>query len=266
MIFAALTGELLRPVRAWCEQAAGGYMPLGFAVIILAFSQSFAFAQCAGVCKGNEAYVGETKTHCYCMNRHVVLNIRTINQAISHGRRPPFQPVWENYTTFLDKHIASGLAPDQNRCAITLSLTLGLQPRTGEHSVADLGDPGMVDRLARALKSALPGTPGSVAGPHILPEVTHAQIAKRYYIRAEELAERLREKWGEPAELKKSEARQYIQGKKGVVFLLHAYRETSHVGLRAGNHIDVWNGDRIGSTATLPLEEAEKVWFWQFDH
>jgi hypothetical protein len=252
-------------MQAGRRVAARPYASLLLAAVILATPQ-FAFAQCAGVCIGEEEYVGETETHCFCMNRLLVANIRTIKNAVAAGKQPSFRAVWENYTIFLAKHVATGLAPDQNRCAITLSLTLGLRPYPGEHSIADLGDPGMIDRLIRAVRSAMPGDPGSVGGPHIIPEVTNAQIAKRYYIRSEELAGRLRKEWGEPDELKQSDARESIKGKKGVIFLLHAYPEASHVGRRAGNHIDVWDGHRLGSTASLPLEHAEKIWFWEFEH
>src|ERR1043166_9193910 len=95
--------------------------------IVPASAQSPASALCMRKCAPDEA-VGEDAKRCYCLGGELIENIKTIKSAIASGARPPFLAVWQNYSTYFHDHIGEGLAPDQNRCAITLSLTLGLQP------------------------------------------------------------------------------------------------------------------------------------------
>jgi hypothetical protein len=151
------------------------------------------------------------------------------------------------------------MAPDENACAITLSMTLGLQPQGDEKTLANL------DPRARSFGHHLWGKLFNRDG-QTLQTVTDADIAKRYYINSEQLAARLGRDWGPTTVLSGREARTYLSGKKGIIYIWHGYRNAWRAGLRTGNHIDVWNGDRIVGThnpSTPPIEEAQKVWFWE---
>src|SRR5205814_5430787 len=109
--------------------------------------------------------------------------------AVSRGDKPPFQPLADYYDYNIKQTVAKNLAPDEDRCAIALSLTLGLEPRPGEASLAQLGDRGRVDGIIHNIKVGLLGcikrrdmqcVDDAVQRVHTLPEVTHAEIAKRY--------------------------------------------------------------------------------------
>lgn len=171
-------------------------------------------------------------------------NAKAIKDAMSQGQKPPFEPLWDYYQTTYK--VAEGFALNENRCAIRLSLTLGFEPRANEASLRDL-------KLIRKINPER----GSIA------ELADAEIAKRYYIRAQELANRIRDEWGEPAIIKTRDARKLIAGKKGIVLIQDAYGEPDDRGHRTIDHIDVWNGSRIGSDVYPNFAEAPQVWFWQ---
>lgn len=165
-------------------------------------------------------------------------NAKAIKDAISEGRKPPFQPVWDHYQN--NRDIAKGFAPQENRCAMVLSITLGVEPRANEASLRDLKLRGGV-----------------------IPELADAEIAKRYYIRAQELANRLQDEWGEPVLLKSSAAEKAITGKRGIVFIEDGWANAR--GEMTVDHIDVWNGRLIGAHNALEprFERAVRVWFWE---
>lgn len=183
-----------------------------------------------------------------CMPAENILeNARLVKDATSHGQAPSFQPLWDNYQYYRD--VAKGFAPEENRCAMVLSMTLGLEPRTGEANLQQLGVTGGLATIFKQIR-----------GKMVIPEVSNSEIAKRYYIRAQQLANRLQNEWGAPLVVEGPNARMAIIGKKGVIFIQDAYGIS---GRRSGDHIDVWNLDRIGSSATLPFDKAGKVWFWE---
>lgn len=197
-------------------------------------------------------------------------NARLVRDAVSNGQIPPFQPLLDFYTFVFKYHIAKDLIPGENACAITLSMTLGLEPKSGEASLYHLAERENYNweqfisrhdhwkvflRLARRMYQH-----GTLMGP--IPEVTDAQLARRYYIKSEQLADRLTTVWGNPTkELRGSEAEAYISDRRGVVFLKHAYGPWYR---RRGNHIDIWDRTRLASNPNPPpFRQAEKVLFWE---
>lgn len=164
-------------------------------------------------------------------------NAKLIKDAVSQGQKPPFQPVWDTYRS--KRAIAKGFAPEENRCALVLSMALGFEPRANEASLRDLKE-----------------------RKGVIPELADAELAKRYYIRAQELANRLNDEWGTPEVIKSTEARGSISGKTGIVFIQDAW--TDGRGRMTVDHIDVWDGGRIGAYDALepPFERAREVWFW----
>jgi hypothetical protein len=205
---------------------------------------------------------------------------KTIADAVSRGRQPPFRVLWDYYEFALQYEIAKGLAPDQNRCALTLSLVLGLQPRGGEVSLAQLREEPVASGAVTAIRSLISHLAENardaahLTGARTLPQITDAQIARRYYIRAEDIAARLRDLWRRDAVyLRGPEARAYIQDKRGIIFLQNYFwkwsqpvRDPLHPLELTGDHIDLWNGERPGSSfedTLSKVEDAELVWFWE---
>lgn len=171
-------------------------------------------------------------------------NAKIVQDALARGDKPPFKPLWDYYK--YNRPIALGLVPNDAKCAIVMSMTLGVEPRPNELSLHDIGNKKLVDQLVSPIKTML-----------LLP-VKDSEIAKRYYVRAQELADRLKSDWGAPIELKGKNARGAIANKKGIIFLKNAY------GVRgSGDHIDLWDRDHVASTASTPYWRAEKVWFWE---
>lgn len=187
--------------------------------------------------------------------RKALENAKAIRAALSKGDKPPFEPVLELYG--YNRQIALNMVGEnESRCAIVLSMTLGITPNgSGDASV------------------------------HVLPknQVTDAEIAKRYYLRAHELAHRLisERQWGRPLYLDGAKARQSITGKRGILYIEHAYlTKTTYkefpTGWKFGDHIDLWDRDHFASDAGTPFEparedpwwsfapqEAREVWFWE---
>lgn len=156
------------------------------------------------------------------------------------GHRPVFASAWQKH---LDPKVGSrvtagGLIPNDNRCALTLSITLGLSPRPGEHSLDDMP----------------PNTPWK---RHLIDEIRGAGLAGRYYIKSAELASRLRNEWGEP--IRPRSRNIDLHGKVGVLFF--------DGGFGGGNHIDLWNGQRWAADTRTNFEQAmssaRDVWFWE---
>ena len=170
-----------------------------------------------------------------------------MREALQKGAKPPFQSLWSLYQ--YNRPIAFGLVPSTNKCAIVLSMTLGLTPRQGETSLQSLGNKELVATLVGPVKTLL------------VAPVKDADIASRLYVKAQDLADRLKSDFGQPVYLEGKDARQFLAGKRGIVFFKNAdlrYR----LRPRSGDHIDLWNSDRMASSAGTQFENAEKVWFW----
>lgn len=196
--------------------------------------------------------------------RQALRNSQVVHDATRHGGKPPFQPLWDYYE--FNRPIAIGLLPDENRCAIVLSMTLGLEPRGNEASVANLTD--------QKKKSMILGL---AATKNLEANFSQTEAATHYYLRAQELANRLKSEWGQPQEIDALDAAKYLNGKQGVVFLEHAYQEfrrpISHPqgsyledpfkNFRKGDHIDLWKSNMNASESTMPFQHAQKIWFWE---
>jgi len=203
------------------------------------------------------AYASEEK-------RQAFRNSQAVRDATRRGEKPPFQPLW-NYYEF-NRSIAAGLLPDENRCAIVMSMTLGLEPRGNEASVASLAD--------QKKKSMILGL---LATKSLEANFTQTEAASHYYLRAEDLAKRLKSEWGQPKEIDALDAAKYLNGKQGVVFLEHAYlegrRPVSHPqgsyledpfkNFRKGDHIDLWKSNMNATDSSMPFQHAQKIWFWE---
>lgn len=202
-------------------------------------------------CEPDEVLIDEDEEYLYCSKKNVVAieNARMVHNATSRGQKPPFQPLWDYYQ--YNRDVAKGLAPEQNRCAIVLSMTLGFQPRAGELTLQQLGGEGISAIFTEIRKKM------------VIPPVAKAEISKRYYIQAQQLANRLETEWGPPLVVDGPKARGLISGEKGIIFIQDAYQSAGSFGRRTGDHIDVWNASRIGSDSTTPFDKATKVWFWK---
>lgn len=185
---------------------------------------------------------------------------RDLREAISRGKTPSFADASDLYQR--TRTVAHGLAPYESRCALVLSMTLGLTPRAGEKTLKDVG---------------------------VIPNVKEAELASRYYVNAKELANRLRELWGQPHEIVGEDAAlQLLRGRNGVIYIENGFGIllTSGFGmpLRRGNHIDLWDGTKMswaaatpgrtsingdesfatGTTTQQALSRASKIWFWEW--
>lgn len=234
------------------------FFMLFFSIVALPFSESFA------ACPGGSVQVGEEtiriengkriiERQCLPVGNVALKNLenaRLVKNATSQGQLPPFQPLWDYYQ--YNRDIAKGFAPEENRCAMVLSMTLGLEPRTGEANLQQLGVTGGLLTIFKQIRSKM-----------VIPQVSDAEIAKRYYVRAQQLANRLQDEFGSPLVVEGPKATEMIAGRKGILFIQNAYPRVGSLGGRSGDHIDIWNLDRIASSATLPFDKAGKVWFWE---
>lgn len=180
----------------------------------------------------------------------LVVDASAVREAVAKGRKPPFASLWSVHEQSRD--IARGLAPDENRCALRLSITLGLVPREGEATLDYLGS-----RQAAQITRDLSGA-GLPAG---------SDLGKRYYIKSEQLAQRLRELWKAPAYAQGQEAvEKLLLNKKGVVFFDGGFGWP-----RSLNHIDLWDGHKWSSydptqshtDFSTAAKRARSVWFWE---
>lgn len=205
----------------------------------------------ASGCEPDEVQVDEDEDYIYCSKKNIVAieTAHVVQEATARGEKPPFQPLWDYYQ--YNRDIAKGLAPEQNRCAIVLSMTLGFQPRPGEQTLQQLGGGGITTIFSEIRKKM------------VIPPVAKAEISNRYYIQAQQLANRLASEWGAPLVIDGPKARAVISGKYGIIFLQDAYQSAGSFGRRTGDHIDLWNATRIASDSTMPFDKAAKVWFWE---
>jgi hypothetical protein len=168
----------------------------------------------------------------------------------------PVERVWESFRQ--NRDIARGLAPDENKCALRLSMTLGLMPREGEASLKDIGNGVNWRTIVSEIKKKIKGPDGT----GVLTEVKEAEIGKRYYIRAHELANRLTDEWGDPEELTRETAKQQLRNRIGVIFFKGGFGFLGN-----DDHIDLWDRERWVSETITTFEKAtdraEKIWFWE---
>lgn len=148
--------------------------------------------------------------------------------------------LWNSYQDA--RMLATGIAPEANRCAIALSAALDVRPRrASELTLADVPD---------AVNAAFRG----------------ASVLNRYYIRASELAERLREDppFGRYPEIFENprEARERMTFRRGIVYFEDGDFRPSRLAW-SGDHIDVWNELYNGSPYAFNLN-ARRIWFWEF--
>lgn len=240
-----------RPCRVVIQNMLMRALPFFPLLLVLCLTLSPSHSMAVG-CEADEVQVDEDEDYIYCSKRNAVAlhNAHLVRDATSSGTPPPFQPLWDYYQ--YNRDVAKGLAPEQNRCAIVMSMTLGLEPQPGEKTLRQLGSGEGLASIFTDIRKKM-----------VIPAVAKSEIAKRYYIQAQELAHRLEREWGKPQVSDGANARELISGKKGVIFLENAYPRAGSLGRRTGDHIDVWNGSRIGSDSTTPFDQAERVWFWE---
>jgi hypothetical protein len=78
-------------------------------------------------------------------------------------------------------------------------------------------------------------------------------------VRANELAVRLVDEFGNPDELKGAAAAEALRNRNGVIFFKDGY------GNRAISHIDLWDGTtmELGDAILPAFENASYIWFWE---
>lgn len=147
--------------------------------------------------------------------------------------------------------MAEAIAPEINRCAVALSATLGLSPRKEDEV---------------SLKALEPS--------NVEPEYRGTVLLEHYYIRAHQLANRLKEEetWKEPEIYHDIDtARVRVAGRRGIIFAEDAdlrwfardSRGKARVRTRTGDHIDLWNGAHFGSDTYRFPTQARAIWFWE---
>lgn len=173
-----------------------------------------------------------------------------IHAAITEHRRPSLAATWTYYQ--YNRIVGKALIPNENRCAIIMSMTLGLAPRAGEKTLADLGNKTVWDFVRSAAHALIQREGWPPQGPP-------GEVAKRIYVTAGELAARLRDEWGEPLALNGEHARGELSTKRGVIYLEKYDRPDG----RTGNHFDLWDKDHQASSTSIPFEKAHKVLLWE---
>lgn len=151
-----------------------------------------------------------------------------------------FEMLWQKYHA--SRKIGAAVT-DGNRCALVLGAALGLKykPRLdqGEISFRGVGQ----------VKS----------------EMKEMSVLDNYYLRAEQLALRLKEEWGEPdIKVYGPDALKSIADKKGIIFVENAWRTRAFA--KTVDHIDIWNGKYMASSTVADSEKAfqnaDMVWLW----
>jgi len=162
---------------------------------------------------------------------------QSIKDATSKGRRPSFKATW-NYQQY-NREVAELLAPKEDRCALVLSMTLGLKVRKPKDK-NEKAEAGLKDVAS------------------VLPVVQGADVANAY-VRAGELAKRLRSDWKKPEEFTPATAEQSLQNRKGLIFFDGGYGNNGAI-----SHIDLWDGEKkqLGDDLPPAFKEAKGIWFW----
>lgn len=153
-----------------------------------------------------------------------------------------FDTLWERYKEA--RNLGRDINPDGNRCALVLGAAMRsiYKPRKerGELSFREISAP-----------------PKGIRGQPFL---------ERYYVKAEDLARRLREEWGEPAyNIEGASALATFSGKRGVIFVQDAWFSRREMA-KTVDHIDLWDGRRMGAydekKSAEVFKSASKVWLW----
>ena len=197
-----------------------------------------------------------------------VIDAPMIKVKMSEHKRPQFEYLWRVH--HLNKTIAKNLAPEENRCAIRLSLTLGLAPSCCDESLGDIStslSTTIFGQLKKWGKEIWEGKDLEQYIP-VLKEVKDSSgLSKRLYIKSLQLANRLREEWGAPLRAKgKEDIKNLLLEKHGIVFFMGGFGVDGN-----SNHIDLWNGKTwasydpqgVGTDFELASERAKCVWFWE---
>jgi hypothetical protein len=117
------------------------------------------------------------------------------------GKPIDFDHLWQRLGDA--RKLGQDINPEGNRCALVLGLVLksAYQPRKagGEVSFRDISQP-----------------PRGIRGQPFL---------ERFYVKADDMARRLREEWGAPNYIVHgSDATQALSGKRGIIFVENAWR------------------------------------------
>lgn len=138
-----------------------------------------------------------------------------------------FDDLWKRHPK--SRELGAGVNPNGNRCTLVLGATLRNifkpRPERGELSFRDIGEP-----------------PTGMRGQPFL---------ERYYARAQDFANRLREERGPPdVHVTGLNADQRLKGKRGVLFVQDAWPTGLLGAMLHGNtvdHVDLWNGEQMGA-------------------
>ncbi|MEP7282371.1 MAG: T6SS effector amidase Tae4 family protein [Rubrivivax sp.] len=175
-----------------------------------------------------------------------------------------FESAWSRYQEY--RKVASGIT-EGNRCALVLAMSLGKRyypdKSKGEHSFADLEDTFMVNakgtvrnlvhgnlKVANRMADGIQGQP----------------FLRKYYVKAEQFAKRLRTEWGDPDFILKGQGKQIVKrtlGAHGVIYIEDGWASGE-------DHIDLWNGtttaayDKDPAYAMEHIEASKEIWLWSF--
>lgn len=159
-----------------------------------------------------------------------------------------FDFMWRSHQE--NRKTAEMVNPEGNRCAYVLGLTLKVtfkpRPDRNELSFREISQP-----------------PKGIRGQPFL---------AKFYVKAEQFADRLREEWGEPdLNMIGINALDVISGKQGVIFVQNAWSTgltKALLGIRTVDHVDLWNGTTMGSYPNNheysrdAITRADKVYLW----
>jgi hypothetical protein len=162
------------------------------------------------------------------------------------GKAVDFGELWRNHQ---ENRKVGAFAwsekPTQNRCAFVLGLTLkaAFKPRLDQGELSFRS----VESLPKALR--------------------RQPFMDKFYVKAADLAARLREEWGKP-DIKSvgSNAALVLRNRQGVIFIENAWRTKFGLGDKTVDHVDLWDGERLGAypaaESTEILARADSVWLW----
>ena len=198
-----------------------------------------------------------------------VVDAPIVKAAMLAHQIPPFDRLWRVH--HLSRNIAKGLAPEENRCAIVLSMTLGLSPipEKGDESLNNI-ETGLshqiIGQLKKWGKELWKGQDLEQYVP-FLKEIKDTDLAERFYIKSEQLANRLRDEWSPPSYAHgEKKVKELLLNKLGVVFFKGGFGKPLNL-----NHIDLWNGQQWatydpqggGTDFKQASTRADLVWFWE---
>jgi len=103
---------------------------------------------------------------------------------------------------------------------------------------------------------------------------------KRHIIRAEELGNTLKKRvpagFSQPIKIESSSFQTILDGKTGIIYFKDYWQRDKEIyAHRSGDHIDLWNKDRITSSSMFTrsileffgrvsdLNKSREIWFWE---